>query len=110
MPVEKMKTTYGDVVTEVEEGWKSFLNRLDDSLSKVEKQITEAGKTTDYCTEDWCLATEHVLGDLMHTLFTLHVPKTATKEDEDKLTNLRKRAQNLYAQFKSVPGYAPTGI
>ncbi|SRR6056297_3513058 len=110
MPVEKMKESYADVVNNVEEGWKSYLNKLDDSLTKLEKHITDTGKKTDYCTEDWCLATENVLQDLFHTLFTLHVPKTASKEDDHRLAQLRQRAQNLYGQFKTVSGYAPAGI
>jgi hypothetical protein len=108
MPVEKMKQNHGEVVNTVEEGWKAYLDNLDASLTSLEKHIEETGKKTEYCTEDWCFATEHVLEDLVHTLFTLHVPKTATVEDEHRLANLKKRVQNLYAQFKSVPGFSPS--
>ena len=110
MSAESMKQTHGEVVSSMEQGWKAYLNGLEDSVNKLEKHIEETGKNKEYCTEDWCYATEHVLEDLVRAVFSTSAPKTASQEDMDKLHSLQRRVQNVYARFKSVPGYAPAGI
>jgi hypothetical protein len=110
MPAESMKKTHGTVVSSMEQGWRSYLNSLEESIESLEKDIDQAGKNRDYCTEDWCFATEHVLEDLVRAAFSVSVPKTASQEDAERLRSLQRRVQNVYARFKSVPGYAPAGL
>lgn len=108
--MEKVQEQYAEPVSKVLEGWRNYIQSLEASLNGVEKQIIEAGKTSSFCTEDWCTATEQLMEDLFHAVFTVHTPAFITAEDNNKLKNLKKRIQELYAQFKSVPGYAPSGI
>ena len=57
---------------------------------------------TRICTDEWCLATENVLDELAKVIFAISEPRWLSKEDSKKLSGLRHRIHDLYAQYKAV--------
>ncbi|MFP4348074.1 MAG: hypothetical protein ACOCWY_05655 [Thermodesulfobacteriota bacterium] len=97
--------TQGELI----DAWRSYLNQLDQSLTKIEENLNEASGMTDVCTDEWCEATEHVIDDIANSLFTIHEPKFSSPEDSKRIKDLKKRVYELYANYKDVYKKAGAG-
>ena len=81
---------------------REFLENLEKSLNLVAQEIDEAKEMAHICTDKWCLATERVLDELAKVIFAVSEPRWLSKEDSKKLSGLRHRIHDLYAQYKAV--------
>jgi hypothetical protein len=84
------------------ESWREHLGSMEKSLDILEKGLNEAEEMTQICTDEWCMATEHVMDDLGNWMFTISEPAEALEEDTRKLKALKRRLHDLYAKYKST--------
>ena len=96
------KEPYKSIASQMDTGWREYMNGLEQSLNQLEKDIQEASQMSDSCTSEWCTATEHVIDELANALFSIHEPSFASEQDTKKLKDLKKRVHELYAKYKSA--------
>jgi hypothetical protein len=84
--------------------WREFVTNMEASLNLLEKGIDEAAQMRDICTDEWCVATEHVIDELSNSLFSISEPRWSTEDDSRKLKELRRRLHDLYAKYKVTAG------
>jgi hypothetical protein len=84
------------------ESWRQLITSMEESLEVLEKGIDEAVEMRDVCTDEWCVATEHVLDDLSNGLFSIHEPSWAPEEDSKRLRALKRKVHDLYAKYKAA--------
>ena len=81
---------------------REFVTNLDKSLDMLDHDISEAAEMTDICTDEWCLSTEGVVDELAKVIYSISEPRWLTDEDSKKISQLRHRVHDLYAQYKSI--------
>ena len=91
-----------DIQEKVMESWRQHVGSMEESLDTLEKGVSEAAEMRKICTDEWCVATEHVIDDLSNALFSISEPAWASEADSKKLKALRKRLHDLYAAYKST--------
>lgn len=84
------------------ESWRQHLSSMENSLDLLEKGIDEAVEMRNICTDEWCVATEHVMDDLSNALFSISEPSWAPEEDSRRLKALKRRVHDLYAKYKTA--------
>jgi hypothetical protein len=84
------------------ESWQELIRSTEESVNLLEKGLDEAAEMRHICTDEWCVATEHVLDELSNGLFSISEPRWASEEDSKKLKALKKRVHDLYAKYKAV--------
>ncbi len=95
-------TFQSQIQSNVLESWRQLLCNMRESIDSLEKGIAEAMEMREVCTDEWCVATEHVIDDLSNALFSISEPRWASDEDSRKLKELRWKMHELYAKYKSV--------
>ncbi len=100
--MEPTKQPQSDVYDTFSKSWKVYIQGMEESLHKLEKDIDEAAEMSDKCTSEWCTATEHVIDELANSLFSIHEPRFSDKEDSQKIRSMKKKVHELYAKYKSV--------
>src|SRR5512134_833297 len=73
------------------QSWHQLVSSMEESLDLLEKGIDEAQEMRHVCTDEWCVATEHVLDELSNSLFSISEPRWASEEDGKKLRALKRR-------------------
>ena len=91
-----------EIQQEMAEAWSTYVAALGKSLSKLEKDIKEAGDMAHECTGEWCEATEHVIDELANALFSISEPRWLDKKMSGKIKELKFRVYELYANYRSV--------
>lgn len=91
-----------EVQQEMAQAWSVFVAALGKSLSKLEKDIEEAGNMANVCTSEWCEATEHVIDELSNALFSISEPRWLDKRMSDHIKELKYRVYELYANYRDV--------
>jgi hypothetical protein len=91
-----------EIMNEMAEAWRIYLNSLETALDKLENDITEAAQMAGICTNEWCEATEHVIDELNNSLFSISEPRWDNPEDTKRLKKLKRRVYDLYANYKGV--------
>lgn len=81
---------------------RDFIGKLDKSIDLLEKDIKEASEMKQICTDEWCQATESVLDDLAKMVYSISEPRWITNDDSKKISSLRHRIHDLYAEYKSA--------
>ena len=84
------------------EAWSAWMQGLEETLEEVDECLDQAGEVQEICTDEWCEATDSLLDDLNHVLFSISEPKWTSEEDSRKIKELRKRARKLYERFEEV--------
>ena len=84
------------------EGWKSFVDNLEQSLALLEKEIDFTSKMVNACTLEWCEASERALDDISNSLFSISEPSWLSDEDSKRLKALKRRVHEVYAKYKSA--------
>jgi len=84
------------------QSWQQLVKSMEESLDMLEKGIDEASEMRHICTDEWCVATEHVLDELSNSLFSISEPRWASEEDGKKLRALKRRVHDLYAKYKAA--------
>jgi hypothetical protein len=87
---------------EVLSSWRDFISGLERSLVLIEKGMDEAVEMRGVCTDEWCVATEHVMDELSNALFSISEPRWAPEEDSRKIKELKRRMHDLYSKYKAV--------
>jgi hypothetical protein len=85
---------------DVLESWRQLISSMEESLNLLEKGINEAVEMRNICTDEWCVATEHVIDELSNGLFSISEPSWAPQEDSKRLKALKRRVHDLYAKYK----------
>lgn len=91
-----------EIQRDMAEAWSIFVAALGKSLSKLEKDIQEAGDMAHECTSEWCEATEHVIDELSNALFSISEPRWLDKAMSDKIKELKYRVYKLYSNYRTV--------
>lgn len=91
-----------NIQSNVVESWREHLRSMDESLGILEKGLNEAEEMREVCTDEWCMATEHVIDDLSNWMFSISEPTGASDEDTRKLKALKWRLHDLYAKYKNT--------
>lgn len=99
LPKDSFQTS---VQEEFVRNWRGFVDNIAASMEILEKGIDEAAQMRDVCTDEWCVATEHVIDELSNSLFSISEPRWSTKEDSRKIKELRRRMHDLYAKYKAT--------
>jgi hypothetical protein len=90
------------VQSNVLQSWQQLVKSMEESLDMLEKGIDEASEMRHICTDEWCVATEHVLDELSNSLFSISEPRWASEADGKKLRALKRRVHDLYAKYKAA--------
>jgi hypothetical protein len=91
-----------EIMSEVAEAWRIYLNSLETALDKLENDINEAAQMAGICTNEWCEATEHVIDELNNALFSISEPRWDDPEDSRRLKKLKRKVYDLYANYRGV--------
>jgi hypothetical protein len=93
------------VQDQVLDSWRDHVAGMERSLVLLENGIDEAVEMREICTDEWCVATEHVMDDLSNALFSISEPRWASKEDSRKIKELKRRMHDLYSKYKAVRNF-----
>lgn len=80
-----------------------FINALDKSIGKLEKDLAEAKEMGKRCNDEWCMSVEHVIDELHKELFSISEPRSTTQEESLKIKELKGRLHGLYASMQRIP-------
>lgn len=81
---------------------RDFMVNLEQSLELVARDLEDAKDVAQVCTDEWCAAAEETLDELAKLVFSISEPRWLTNEDSKKISALRRRIHDLYAQYKAV--------
>jgi len=84
------------------QSWQQLIKSMEESLDLLEKGLDEASEMRHICTDEWCVATEHVLDELSNDLFSISEPRWASEADSKKLKTLKRKVHDLYGKYKAV--------
>ena len=90
------------IQSNVVESWRQLISNMEESLNLLEKGLDEAVEMRDICTDEWCVATEHVLDELSNGLFSISEPKWAPEEDSKRLKAMKRRVHDLYGKYRAA--------
>ena len=90
------------IQSNVLESWRQLLCSMKEAVDSLEKGIAEASEMREVCTDEWCVATEHVIDELSNALFSISEPRWTNDEDSRRLKELKWKMHELYARYKSV--------
>ena len=76
--------------------WITFANSLKESLVRLEEIINDVSDLKGICHDEWCEASECLLGEASTAAFAISEPHWASPEDSKKLRELKKRIHSLY--------------
>lgn len=85
---------------------REFVHFLTKSMEIIKQELAEAGEMTDICTDEWCKSTEVAIDDIHKQVYSIHEPRFATKEDSDKIRQLRQQVKDLYVTFRGISAKA----
>ena len=91
-----------EIQAEMTEAWTTYMDSLEKSVDLLDKHITEARDMARVCTDEWCLATEHLIDELSNALFSISEPRWADPQDSKKLKLLKRRVYDLYVNSRGV--------
>lgn len=92
----------GVIEKERAEAWRTYLKSLENYLKQEEIAIDRASELSSTCTDEWCETTEEVIDELTKAIFSVSEPQWITPEDAKRIKTLKRRAQDLYAKYKST--------
>jgi hypothetical protein len=101
LPKDSFQT---QVQENVLESWQQLIGSMEESIDLLEKGIDEAAEMRHICTDEWCVATEHVLDELSNGLFSISEPRWVSEQDSKRLRALKRKVHDLYAKYKGVSG------
>jgi hypothetical protein len=91
-----------ELYREIVNTWGTYLAALSEALNKIEKDLQEVQDLAEECTDEWCLATEHVLDELSNALFSISEPRWLKEEQSRELKQLKHRLHDLYANYRQA--------
>jgi molecular chaperone GrpE (heat shock protein) len=90
------------IYSEMSKAWITYLEALENSLDKLEKDIEEAKNMAGVCTEEWCEAIEHVIDDLNNALFSISEPRWSDADYSKRIKTLKRRIYDIYVNYRGV--------
>lgn len=84
------------------EAWRTYMEGLSASMRNMEQAVSEAEEKPMACSDSWCANAREMLDDLNHQLFTIHEPKWTSKEDSDRIKDMKRDIHDIYARLSSV--------
>ena len=81
---------------------REFMENLSSSIAVLSNDINEAKEMQNICTDEWCMATESYLDELIKMVYSISEPRWLTEKDSEKIRQLRQRIHDLYARYKAV--------
>jgi len=93
---------HGNIQENFSGAWREWLKGLETTLDEVEECLDQAREVEEVCTDEWCEATDHLLDELNHVLFSISEPRWTTEEDSRKIKALRKKVRGLYQDFEAM--------
>lgn len=97
-----MASVPDQVRTQLNTAMQDYLNSMEESVKILEEQIKEASEMSSICTSEWCEATEHVIDDLNHFLFSISEPRDSDPAVSERIKHLKRRVRELYADYRQT--------
>lgn len=82
---------------------RTFITNLEHSIRLLKEDIEETVEMERMCTDEWCMAVEHNLDELVKMVYSISEPRWLTVEDSKRISTLRRSIHDLYAQYRSMP-------
>jgi hypothetical protein len=79
-----------------DEPWITFSDSMNESLTRLEEMVNDVSDLQGICHDEWCEASECLLGEASIAAFAISEPHWASPEDSRKLRELKKRIHGLY--------------
>ncbi|MFW5951222.1 MAG: hypothetical protein ACOCVZ_03795 [Gemmatimonadota bacterium] len=98
-PQTTHEAIHGNIQRNYDGAWRAWMEGLEQTLNEVDECLGGARDVQEVCTDEWCEATDRLLDELNHTLFSISEPRWTSDEDSQKIKELRKRARSLYSEF-----------
>lgn len=93
---------HGSVQDRYSGAWHAYLEGVEETLDEVDRCLSEARDVQEICTDEWCRATDRLLDELNHVLFSISEPRWTSEEDSEKIKALRRRVRDLYRNFDEM--------
>ncbi len=93
---------HGNIQDNYSEAWHTWMDGLEETLDEVHECLNQARDVQEVCTDEWCEATDTLLDDLHHVLFSISEPGWTSEEDSRKIRDLRKRVRKAYERFEEI--------
>ncbi len=81
---------------------RDFMDNLEKSLKILHDEIEEAKQMETVPTHEWRLAVEQMIDELHKSVFSISEPRFLTKEDSDRIRDLRTRLKDLYLHYSKT--------
>jgi hypothetical protein len=80
--------------------WNTFSDSFEDSLRRLEEMADDVSDLRQVCRDEWCEATECLLGEANIAAFAISEPQWVSKKDSKRLRDVKKRIHDLYVDRK----------
>jgi hypothetical protein len=80
--------------------WNDFSDSFEDSLERLEEIVNDVSDLRQVCSDEWCDATECLLGEATIAAFAISEPHWASEEDSKRLRDIKKRIHGLHLDKK----------
>ncbi|MFP3982126.1 MAG: hypothetical protein ACLFV2_00335 [Desulfurivibrionaceae bacterium] len=81
---------------------RNFMDNLEKSLKILEEDMEEVKALRVSCTKDWRRSTEQIIDELHKYIYSISEPRFASKEDSERIRDLRKKLKNLYIEYAKI--------
>jgi hypothetical protein len=82
--------------------WNAFSDSFEDSLQRLEEMVNDVSDLRQVCRDEWCEATECLLGEATVAAFAISEPHWVSNEDSKKLRDIKKKIHDLHLGRKPV--------
>lgn len=82
--------------------WDIYSDSFENSLERLEEILDDVSDLRQVCSDEWCEATECLLGEATIMAFAISEPHWASEEDSRRLRDLKRRIHNLHLNRKPV--------
>ena len=76
--------------------WNVFSDSYEESLNRLEEIVNDVDDLRRVCSDEWCEATECLLGEATIAAFAISEAHWASEEDSKRLRNLKKTIHDLH--------------
>ena len=82
--------------------WDDFSDSFENSLRRLEEMADDVSDLRQVCRDEWCEATECLLGEATVAAFAISEPHRVSDEDSKRLRDVKKRIHDLHLGQKPL--------
>lgn len=105
---EKNGMNYQDAIDSAQQrefgdlSWNDFSDSFEDSLQRLEEIVNDVSELRKVCRDEWCEATECMLGEATVAAFAISEPHWASEDTSNRLREIKKKIHDLHLGRKPV--------